>query len=515
MGITEAAVLDPGPAAVTGPGQRRRGRPHGQTSLPAPAVRAMSHYIGHPVHYVEDMILPAFPNAKLYPHQADVLDALAESDRVALSGANGMGKDAVTAWAIEWFLITRPLSMIPCTSGVGRQVKEILFAEITRWSATSRMRQYFDLGTVSMRIKGHEKTWFALGFATNADDEGQEEAKAEGWHAEHLLFILTEARAIDPHIWDAARKACTRPGNKIFAQSVKGIEHGEFYHVFTRDRATWRTFSFPSAVLNPEWAPGMSARKYLAISPLVSQQSIDEKLARGEDAPVFRSGVLDQFVKGSENGLIPLSWLEDARRRHLEPSGRLEFGGDVAEGGDDCAWGCRQGPVVLSLEGRQIARLAETCGWFIDEMHRAKAAWLLLPEDQRASTGEPCAKIDRIGLGSGVVMAMEGADCCAVGVNVGESPDEPDKANLKAELYWALRTRAETALLDLSRLPEAEFLMLVEELTTIRYRYTETGKVQIEKKEITRKRLGRSPDRADAMALMFAPFEATGVNVFF
>lgn len=482
------------------------------------AVAQMASYLDQPVHYVEDLILPGHPGIRIQPHQADILDAVAEYDRVAVSAGNGMGKDATTAWLIEWFLMTNPMARIPCTSGVGRQVKDVLFAELHHWSGASLMRPHFTLDTMAMRVKGYERDWFALGFTTTADDPGQEEAKAEGSHAEHLLFVITEARAVDDHLWDAARKACTRPHNKIFAQSVRGIEHGEFYRVFTQHRSTWTTLSFPAARLNPAWTPASppEVTKYLATSPLVSQASIDEKLLQGEDAPVFRAGVLDQFVTGSAQGLVPLAWLEDARTRRLEPVGRLEFGGDVAEGGDACALGSRRGSVVLSLEGRHIARLAETAGWFIREVRAATEAWATLPDERRAAEGEPCCKVDRIGLGAGVVMALEGVGLRVLGINVGEAPEDPEaNLNLKAELYWALRCRAESGLLDLSRLPESEYQLLVEELTTIRYRYTDTGKVQIEKKAETRKRLGgRSPDRADCLALMFAPCEQT-LNVFF
>jgi hypothetical protein len=500
------------PALLEAPPQvteRKRGRPRNDENRElVTAVKQMAHYIDHPVHYVEDLLLPGYPGVSVQPHQADILDAVAEYDRIAISAGNGMGKDTVSAWLIEWFLMTRPLSRIPCTSGVGRQVKDILFSELHKWSSLSLMRQHFDLESMSMRVRGHEKTWFALGFSTSADDPGQEEAKAEGWHAEFLMFVITEARAVDQHIWDAARKACTHPDNKIFAQSVKGIEHGEFYQVFTRDRATWKSFSFPAAKLNPEWTPqsGPEVAKYLPTSPLVSHKSIQEKFDQGEDAPVFRAGVLDLFIKGSAQGLISLEWLNEARARHLSPVGPREFGGDVAEGGDASALCERCGPVVLSLAAQHIKRIPETSGWFIVTLRQAHERWLALPEEERATEPEPLFRVDNIGVGAGVVGDMEEVGANVRGINVGLPASDPERyANLKAEIFWALRCRAENGALDLSRIPELEFQLLVEDLTTMRYRYTSAGKVQLEEKKETRKRLGRSPDRADAVALAFMP----------
>jgi hypothetical protein len=504
--MSETATLDAPTATRIHPKQQNAF--HNEARDFAFMVDRTLHYKHHPVHYVERMILPGHPGVSIQPHQADILDAVAEHDRIGISAGNGMGKDTVSAWLIEWFLMTRPLARIPCTSGVGRQVKEILFAEVHKWSSTSLMRQWFELQTTAMRVRGYEEFWYAVGFSSASDDPGQKEAKAEGWHEEHLLFVMTEARAVDDHIWDAARKACTQLDNKIFAQSVKGVEHGEFFQVFTRDRSTWKTFSFPDAKLNPEWTPqsGQEASKYLATSPLVSQKSIQEKFDQGEDAPVFRAGVLDLFIKGSAQGLISLEWLNEARNRHLDPVGPREFGGDVAEGGDASALCERCGPVVLSLAAQHIKRIPETSGWFIVTLRQAHERWLALPEEERATEPEPLFRVDSIGVGAGVVGDMEEVGANVRGINVGLPASDPEKyANLKAEIFWALRCRAENGALDLSRIPELEFQLLVEDLTTMRYRYTNTGKVQLEEKKETRKRLGRSPDRADAMALAFMP----------
>ena len=43
------------------------------------------------------------------------------------------------------------------------------------------------------------------------------------------------------------------------------------------------------------------------------------------------------------------------------------------------------------------------------------------------------------------------------------------------------------------------------DLSALRYVFTQDGRIQLESKDDVRKRLGRSPDRADAVALAFAP----------
>ena len=46
---------------------------------------------------------------------------------------------------------------------------------------------------------------------------------------------------------------------------------------------------------------------------------------------------------------------------------------------------------------------------------------------------------------------------------------------------------------------------LIKELSEIRYNYSSERKIKIEPKEEMKKRLGKSPDKADALALAFFP----------
>jgi hypothetical protein len=52
------------------------------------------------------------------------------------------------------------------------------------------------------------------------------------------------------------------------------------------------------------------------------------------------------------------------------------------------------------------------------------------------------------------------------------------------------------------QLPDDDALQ--NDICSVRYKYTSRGQYQLEKKEELKKRLGRSPDRADSLALTFA-----------
>jgi hypothetical protein len=77
--------------------------------------------------------------------------------------------------------------------------------------------------------------------------------------------------------------------------------------------------------------------------------------------------------------------------------------------------------------------------------------------------------------------------------------DDPVRfGNLRAFTYWLLRRRLEDGDLALPADP-----ILWEELLNTTYEYKD-GKLFITDKKVIKRRIGRSPDRADALMLTFA-----------
>ena len=81
-----------------------------------------------------------------------------------------------------------------------------------------------------------------------------------------------------------------------------------------------------------------------------------------------------------------------------------------------------------------------------------------------------------------------------------ESADSERFVNWKAELYWGLRMRLEAG--HMAGLTDQKS---IAQLAGLRYRHNARGQVVIESKEEARKRGVRSPDRAEALMLAFAP----------
>lgn len=450
-----------------------------------------ARYKTDPVLYVQEVTFGARPDAELEPYQCDVLNAISLHDRVAVCMANGMGKDMVSACALEWFLCNYEGARIPCTAPVERQIKDIFFAEVHKWVGKSLARGMLNLGSVSVSVNSDPKNWYALGFtAGDSDAEGGAGATREGFHADNLLYIMTESRGLSNEAWNAAKKACTGPNNKILAQGIPGAEAGEFYRIHSAGRSTWRCFVFPSARKD-------SAGQWEATSKRVSLASILEKSADGEDAPLFVNGVLSQFSKQGSNSLIPLDWVRAAMERKPDPLTEFSspaereycYGVDPAHGEAD-----GDNTTIAQRRGRNVAGLFVSKS---DPYYCARQVYDLWKEHPGK------VYVDGVGIGGGVIANLKALGVDVLSVNSGERATQPEKfMRMRDELWWNMRELLDPANGYNICLPDDP--ELATELSCVTFSTTVENKILVEPKKITRRRLGgRSTDRADCLCLAY------------
>lgn len=136
------------------------------------------------------------------------------------------------------------------------------------------------------------------------------------------------------------------------------------------------------------------------------------------------------------------------------------------------------------------------------------------------TTGASVAKIDKIGIGWGIVNRGQELGRPFVGINVGEGVIEAEAgseeeagderfANLKAQLFWYVRTLFERGEVDIDQYDED----LAAQLCTIRYERTSKGKIKIadKRKDANGKKIP-SPNRAEALILSAAPAGASSTK---
>lgn len=214
----------------------------------------------------------------------------------------------------------------------------------------------------------------------------------------------------------------------------------------------------------------------------------------------LRSQMLEgDFAAGVDDDpwqVLPSSWVQAAMDRwvSLNPVPEMDsMGVDVARGGRD--------QTVLSRRHG---------GWF-DELvcmpgkatpNGQAVAGLVVQYRRDASP----IHVDVIGVGSSAYDHMDENNMQVIGVNAAAASQKRDKTgkyrmvNKRAELYWDLREALDPRSKSLIALPPDSDLKA--DLCAPRFKVTASG-IQIESKQDLIKRIGRSPDKGDAVVLAY------------
>jgi hypothetical protein len=127
------------------------------------------------------------------------------------------------------------------------------------------------------------------------------------------------------------------------------------------------------------------------------------------------------------------------------------------------------------------------------------AARVLVEMDRLGLSKDHTVTVDEPGLGGGVIDVLREMGVRTRGYNGGAVPLQAEKfRNRRAESFWGLRRMLERG--EIALPPDAK---LADELCAMRWSIGLDGKVQIEAKDELRARIGRSPDRSDAVAMAF------------
>jgi len=220
----------------------------------------------------------------------------------------------------------------------------------------------------------------------------------------------------------------------------------------------------------------------------VTPEWVSQRYKRwGPENPLYLSRVKAEFPTEGEDTLIPMSHIEAAKKRTLEPTDNPNvIGVDVARFGTDFSViAHRRGPVIRILQ-----RFGKT-----DTMTTTGHA-----RRHRRLTKATRAIVDADGLGAGVADRLREQREPVKDAHGGASPSDKDMfLNQRAEWYWNLRIAFETGEIDIDPADED----LAAQLSDMKWKVNSSGKIVLEPKEEMKKRLGCSPDDADAVAMTF------------
>lgn len=424
-----------------------------------------------------------------WSRQEEILQAVATNREVNVASGKSVGKDWLAARIVLWWLYTHPESIVVTTGPTERHVHTVLWGEIRKAYHRSKIPLGGELLPVESKLRLGEK-WWAEGIV--AKDEGA----LQGYHAPYVMVVMDEAAELKEWVFETLEGCATGPDDRIvrLGNPKCGPSH-PFAKAFSSPsprakNIRIRSTETPNYVEGRVVIPGLASRDWVA----------EEERKRSRD--MFRAVVMGEFPAGSSDSLITGEHIAQARERwKVEPPVRtkddpplvVRLGVDVARFGDDLT-------VFALLEGNR-ARIVGTLSKADGVMVARKASELAR---QYAASS---VAIDGGGLGSGAVDSLVElqrrgevpANVQIYDVEFGAgATDKTEHANKRTELWHRLRDWLWTeGALD----PDAE---TEEELLATTYKWGRGSAAMLEPKERIKARLGRSPDRADALALAVA-----------
>lgn len=445
--------------------------------------------------------------------QADILRSIATKNRVDARSGHKTGKSNSASIAAWWWVTTRPGGRVIITAPTFNQVKKVLWREIKRLGKIARDRGVIEAPDVpkdpTTGIEFDDGSEI-IGISTNdADNLG-------GFSGAHLLFIIDEASGYPDEFFHALL-GNTAGGEdddpnaeaKILKLGNPTQTAGHFYDDFHDRREAVECLHIssedtPNVVAGKVLVPGLATRRY--VRDLLSE------CGGNEQHPLFQVRVRGNFPPQGARAVIPLVLVEEARGRWDETpaEGRLEIGLDVARHGDDDS-------VSVARRGRSLCKerdpkTGELLGLKVENgLDEEAVAGMVIAQIKalrRPGDEIPRVKVDCLGIGAAVASLLRNARderdqpfCEVIEVRANEPGQEPERyPNIRSELWFATALWLKEG----GSLPPDDTRAakrLHAQLVAPEFEFDLRGRQVVEKKDKMKKRLGRSPDHADALAL--------------
>jgi hypothetical protein len=405
--------------------------------------------------------------------QRELCDDFHNYDRFAISSGHSSGKSAFSSGLIMYFMTMHAHPQIIVTANTENQLKQKTWRELAKWWKRSLLTNWFDWSATTFALKEEGNTWFA---AAVPQTEHNSDAFA-GAHEKYILQVFDEASSIPQTIYDVAEGATAVDGGyrKWFIFGNPTLNSGAFYDACFGNRShRWK-----QVVLDTRKC------KYADQKQIANWQE-----DYGEDSDFFRVRVRGLPPQQSITTLIGAGTALAASKRSI-PTSAYEFAPkilavDSARFGDDetvvtfrqglkCHW---QKP----FRGLDEMQIVEKISTEINDIHPQVTFFDV--------TG---------GYGAGAHDRLKQLGYSVMPVNFASRDGISDQfQNMRISMWDQVREW-----LDIASIPDDS--QLVRDLTTPEYKYNmSTGRKQLESKEDLKKRLGRSPDRADSLAISFA-----------
>jgi hypothetical protein len=298
-----------------------------------------------------------WPEVRLYREQREILLSVRDNDETYVPAGNALGKDFVAALCALWWFCTRRPARVVTTSVKVDQLEDVLWGEIRRFLATSRVKlplQYNHLKIRQLTDQGD--------IVPNAELVGQVSNTQEGLLGRHstsgfaavqndvprTLVIFDEASGIDDETYDSTQTWAHRKliiGNPFPCENFfkRGVEAGDVARDHPNTGHHRRVIRITAEhspnvrLARAEQLRNAPPSNRILIPGVKSWSKYQENRKLWD--PILQAVGLDAvFYEGSDILLFPPAWLRRATDLWLALRGTVRqaksIGIDPAEGGD-------------------------------------------------------------------------------------------------------------------------------------------------------------------------------------
>jgi len=431
-------------------------------------------YANDPVGWIRECI--NFDGLKLpwlTSQQEEVANNLVTYKNICVSSGTGIGKSAIVALLIQWFLVTHPMSKVPTTAPSAKQLYDILWSEIGIWLSRNKLKSLYKLRKGKLSIM-HFPEWFAVA-RTVPKDKRQLNDTLAGFHGQGgVLNCIDEASGVPDPVFTALAGAMTNEQSYIILISNPVSTGGFYYDTITDTEGKGKNFKVMF----------YSSKE----SPLVDDSYEEFVINRwGKDSPMYKAKILGLPIAEYDSVVVsPDVFDEIVNGQKSMTPGSYTLGVDVGGGGPDPTVFCFMcGNSIYKWE--EYPRTDPT--WVSDKIVQV---WKSLFQGKMF-----ICIVDAHGIGAGVYSNLLKENLFPVIGFIGpQQSAHPTMFDSKrVEGYYNLHNTFNEL-----QFPAAPPKRLKKELANLKFIYGD-GPIKMEPKRSFKSRLGFSPDYADTLMM--------------
>lgn len=406
--------------------------------------------------------------------------------QLAVTSGHGIGKSALVAWIVLWAFSTFVGTRGVVTANTENQLKTKTWVEIAKWHRLFIARDLFKCTATALFSVDEERAreW-------RLDIVPWSEKNTEAFAGLHnagkrLLIVFDEASAIPDLIWETTEGALTDEDTEII------------WAVFGNPTRTTGRFRecFPGGKFAHRWITReVDSRTVRRTNKEQLNNWVEDY---GEDSDFVRVRVLGKFPRVDAQSFISAGLVDGAVGRAIQNNDYpYVLGVDVARFGNDAS-------CIYPRAGRDASSVPP-------RILRGVSTMVLVSEVIRVfhELNAVMIFVDTGGVGAGVFDRLAELGYPVVEVSFGSSPDgsnvkDPSVRylNKRSEIWGGMRDFLATGSIP-ETIPGLD-RSFREELMAPSYTINSKTKIVLEPKDMIKKRLGFSPDAADALATTFA-----------